>query len=108
LKDITIRLTRPSTVSGSVVDAAGKPVANREVRAVAADLLENRYYDPTTRTDKNGRFELKFVRPGEHNIQAAPFWLRAKNAPDGTSVRVKAEAGQTTADVKLNAGQDER
>ena len=32
LKDITIKLTRPAIVRGKVVDADGKPVANREVR----------------------------------------------------------------------------
>ena len=32
----------------------GPPVAGREVRASAADRLENRYYDPTTKTDDDG------------------------------------------------------
>jgi hypothetical protein len=34
---------------------------------------ENRDYDPTTTTKADGTFELKFVRPGEHFIQAVPL-----------------------------------
>src|SRR5271170_1834924 len=64
LNDITLTLTRPAVVRGKVVDADGNPVANREVRTVGGDLQENRYYDPTVKTDKNGNFALKYVRPG--------------------------------------------
>jgi protocatechuate 3,4-dioxygenase beta subunit len=85
IKDVTLTLTRPATVRGKVVDEKGRPVANREVRASAADKLENRYYDPTTTTKEDGTFELRFIRPGEHFIQVAPFWLSADQAPAKTS-----------------------
>ena len=45
-----------------------------------ADRLENRYYDPTVTTAADGTYELKFIRPGEHFIQVAPFWA-AGQAP---------------------------
>ena len=61
----------------------GNPVADREVRAEPTARDENRYYDPTTKTGPDGTFTLKFVRPGEHYIQAAPFWLEARQAPRG-------------------------
>ena len=58
----SLRLTRPATVRGRVTDASGKPVAGREVRASAADRLENRYYDPTT-DDGNRRHLRAEVHP---------------------------------------------
>lgn len=105
---VEIRLTRPAVVKGVVVDAAGKPVAGREVRASAHDRRENRYYDPTTETDTQGRFELRFVRPGKQYIQVAPFWLQAEEAPQGTSQIVTAEEGKPVEDVKLIAAPKDR
>ena len=90
-------------VHGRVVDADGKPVANREVRAVAGDLLENRYYDPTARTDKEGKFALKFVRAGKQFIQVAPFWLTPSEAPAGSSQTVTLTESQILEDVNLTA-----
>ena len=100
---VTLRLTRPATVRGRVVDAAGRPVVGREVRASAADKRENRYYDPTTRTGANGTFELRFIRAGEQHIQVAPFWLDAEQAPAGTSRKMALAEGETRADVELTA-----
>ena len=104
--EAVLSLTRPARVRGRVVDAAGKPVAGREVRASAADRLENRYYDPTVKTAADGTFDLKFIRPGEQYIQVAPFWLDAKQAPAGTSRAVKLEPGQTKEGVSLQAQRD--
>ena len=106
IKDVELRLTRPGVVRGKVVDGAGNPVAGREVRASAFDRLENRYYDPTTKTGRDGAFELKFVRPGKQYIQAAPFWLDAKEAPAGTSIIVDVPAGGVVNDLRLEAGRD--
>lgn len=103
LEGIDIRLTRPATVRGRVVDRDGKPVADRQVRASAADLLENRYYDPTTTTDADGRFELKFIRPGEQHIQVYPFWLFADMAPELTSRAVTLEPGAVREGIELIA-----
>ena len=75
LADVALQLTRPGVVRGKVVDGDGRPMAKHRVRTEPTDNLENRYYDPETRTNENGEFELKFVRPGEHFVQADPFWL---------------------------------
>jgi protocatechuate 3,4-dioxygenase beta subunit len=107
LRDVTLTLTRPATVRGKVVYAKGNPVAHREVRAHAADKLENRYYDPTTTTRADGTFELRFVRPGEHFIQAAPFWLAADDAPHGSTRKLRLTAGQTAEGVELVAADKE-
>lgn len=103
LKNVVIKLTRPATVRGHVKDETGKPLVDREVRASAADRLENRYYDPTTTTDKNGNFELRFVRPGDQYIQAAPFFWT--NVPPG-GMTLKLKKGETnSAQVTLKEGE---
>ncbi|HEY7314861.1 MAG TPA: M56 family metallopeptidase [Gemmataceae bacterium] len=103
IKDMTLTLTRPAVVRGKVVDDQGKPVAYREVRASAADKLENRYYDPTTTTKEDGTFELRFIRPGQQYIQVAPFWLSAEQAPGKTTRKLQLKEGQTVEGVKLIA-----
>ena len=101
LDDVTLLLERPATVRGRVRDAAGRPAARREVRACGTDQLDNRYYVPTVETDAEGRFELKFVRPGENYVQVAPFWLDPRQAPAGASQTVKVQAGQVKEGVDL-------
>lgn len=103
IKDVTLTLTRPATVRGKVVDEKGKPAAYREVRASAADKLENRYYDPTTTTKEDGSFELRFIRPGENYIQVAPFFLTAEHAPPKTTQKLQLNAGETVENVQLVA-----
>ncbi len=99
--DVEIKLTRPATVKGRVTDTAGHPVAGREVRASAADRLENRYYDPTTTTTADGSFTLKYVRPGDQWVQVAPFWLDARSAPRGTSKTVALAPDQVQTGVEF-------
>jgi hypothetical protein len=108
IKDVTLTLTKPATVRGKVVDVHGKPVARREVRAHAADKLENRYYDPTTTTKEDGTFELRFVRPGEQYIQAAPFWLTAEEAPANSTRRLRLVEGETVEAIELVGAERQR
>lgn len=102
VNSVRIALTTPATVKGRVVDKDGNPVAKRQVRAQAIDRMENRYYDPTTRTDDNGEFTLKCVRAGEQSVECAPFWF-AGQAPLGTSMALHLAEGQTITDVVLTA-----
>ena len=101
LEGVDLRLTRPASVKGRVVGPDGKPIAGREVRASAADKLENRYYDPTTRTNPDGTFELRFVRAGDQHIQVAPFWLEADQAPAGTSKLMTLSEGKAEEGIEL-------
>ncbi len=103
IKDIVIELEKPASVKGKVLDSSGNPVPNHKVRSHAFDKLGNRYYDPTTRTDKNGNFEIKFIRPGKHYVQAYPFWLTAEQAPEKTTKIIKIEPGETIYEVELVA-----
>ena len=103
IKDVTLKLTPGATVRGRVVNAKGKPVAYREVRAQAADRRENRYYDPTTETKEDGTFEIRFIRPGEHFIQVAPFYLLAKDAEGKGSRRIKLKENERVEGIELVA-----
>ena len=103
MENVTLSLTRPATVRGRVVNDAGQPVAGREVRASAADKMENRYYDPTTTTRADGTFELRFIRPGEQHIQVEPFWLYATDAPTASSRTFTLAEGQTKTGVELDS-----
>ena len=93
-------------VLGSVVDKSGEPIIGRKVRAHAFDKLGNRYYDPTTKTNTDGNFELKFIRPGKHYIQAYPFWLTAEGASKGTSQVIEVKAGEIVEIIELVGEQD--
>ena len=101
INDVTIHLNRICTVRGTVKDKDGNPVAGNQVRAHAADLKANRYYDPTSRTDENGNFELRFIRPGKHYIQTDPFFLVANEAPDVMSKMVELESGEAKEGIEL-------
>ena len=101
LSGVELWLTEPATVRGSVVDKSGEPIIGRKVRAHAFDKLGNRYYDPTTETDTEGNFELKFIRPGKHYIQVYPFWLTAEDATDGTSQEIEVEVGELVEFIEL-------
>ena len=108
IENVIIKLTQPAAVKGKVVDSSGNPVPNNQVRASAFDKLENRYYDPTARTDANGNFEIKFIRPGKQYIQAYPFWLRADEAPEGTSVVVDLKPNQILEGIELTTKETQK
>jgi hypothetical protein len=100
-ENVDFKLMRGATVRGRVLTEAGRLVGNREVRAQAADLRENRYYDPTVKVRKDGTFELKFVRPGKQFIQVSPFWLRAGDANGPSSVVIDLKAGEVREGIEL-------
>lgn len=98
---IDISLNRPCTVRGTVTANGNGDRSKLQVRAHSVDRKENRYYDPTTRTDENGNFELKFVRPGKQFIQVEPFWLDADEAPNPSTVVVDLKEGETREGISL-------
>ncbi len=101
MENVEIRLQHPCVIRGKAVDDAGNPLVDREVRAAAKAQNDNRYYVPTTRTDAEGNFELKFVAPGEHYVQAAPFWLDPTEAPEGSTQVVAAAVDAPVKGVTL-------
>jgi len=92
VKDVTLKLTVGGTIKGKVVNAAGEPVANKSVRAMSTDSRDSRYVAPETKSDKDGNFELKFVRPGDVLVQVEPFYMRSDHSPmtpiDSTPVTI--------------------
>ena len=76
-------------------------MAERGVRACAADRKDHRYYVPEAKTDSGGNFELKHVAPGKHLIQVAPFWLNPEEAPAGSSQAVETAPDKPVDGVEL-------
>ncbi len=105
LADFDLKLTRPATVRGRVIAGPDKALVDVKVRAAAADLRENRYYVPTVKVNRDGTFELKFIRPGKQDIQVSPFWLSPGQAPAGTSHLVELAEGEVLEGVELQATQ---
>lgn len=118
VKDIDVRLHRPSTLKGKVVDSGGKPIAgasvfitgdgplSRKAIAVAeaaAKSPQQEVQRGTTRaewgavtTDAEGRFALTHVPPNMRLRLAAVH----KDYATTTSDRLALEAGQAT-DIEL-------
>ncbi len=101
LDDVDIRLHRPATVRGRVIAEDGRSLEGLQVRAHAVDKRGNRYYDPTTKTNEDGTFEVSHIRPGEHFIQLEPFWLNAGESPANRSVVVELTEGETKDGIEL-------
>lgn len=93
IDNVVISLSRPCAVRGIVIDRNGRPIADHEVIAQSSDKKENRYYDPMTRSDANGRFELNFIRPGRHTIAGTRYLgldgATLKYAPEGVVKEVE-------------------
>ncbi len=102
---VTLALTRPGVLRGKVVDAKGRPVAGREVFAQSTDKFENRYYDPTTQTKADGTFELKFLRPTEHLVRVAPYWVDGVEPPGSTRTLIF-KPGEVVENLTLVAGEE--
>ncbi len=101
VEGVELHLTKGATVRGVLLDAAGKPLALQQVRAVPADERVNRYYVPTVRTDANGRFEIQHIRPGKTIIQAEPFWMNPTEGPADKRTTFELEPGEVKEDVIL-------
>ena len=104
-EDVTIKLTAPATIKGQVVDKGGNPVPDKWVRVMSADDCDSRYTAPEAHTDKDGNFEMKFVRPGDVLVQVEPFIMRTENGPRPpiTSVHVTVVANEIKEGVSVTA-----
>jgi protocatechuate 3,4-dioxygenase beta subunit len=96
---VDIVLLPGSSLSGTVRDAQGRPVANAVVRVDGGDRRAGPT-GPVVGTDADGRFEVTGLGAGEHRVVArhpsfAPAWV------GGVSLEKGADA---TIDVVLHAG----
>jgi hypothetical protein len=65
------------------------------VQTTASDRLENDYHNPATGSDAEGKFELRFVRPGKHLVHG---WMLVRD-PAKEEVKfpvVDVKASETT------------
>ena len=97
IENVELRLTRPATVRGVVTNALGKPRPHVKVQAVPFGKLDNRYYLPETETDAEGKYELKFIRPGKQTIQLESYWQ------EGHSQIVELEADEVVEGMDFKA-----
>ncbi len=94
IENYDLKLTEPATIRGRVT-INGQPAANVTITTQAQDKRENRYYDPTTKSKEDGTFELKFIRPGKHDI----YLLNENNA----HIPIEVKAGETLEDIDLTS-----
>ncbi len=101
IEGMKLSLTHGATVRGKAVDVLGRPKPHAQVRAIGTDGLDNRYYVPSTKTDEQGNYELKFIRAGEQRIQAGPFWLDADQAPGKSTRTLTLASGEEVGGIDL-------
>jgi protocatechuate 3,4-dioxygenase beta subunit len=102
IENVDLQLARPATIRGRVLNDDGTPTAGTEVSIADPERRDNRYYIPKTKTDDEGRFEIKFVAPGKQVIQAEWAWLNADMVPTTTNLKhLDVEEGATIDDVEL-------
>lgn len=101
IEDFELQLTEPATVRGQVTNVLGTPRPHVKVRAVAVDKRDNWYYHPETETDEEGRYELRFIRPGKQFIQIEPYWLDAEQAETETTRIVKLQPNSVEEEVNF-------
>ena len=85
VEGVTIRLTRPASVQGQVVDSFGQPVAGQEVRAMFVRNRSTRSTEGQTRTAADGSFTIGFLPPGDYAIEPllTPAWPRLVSLAEG-------------------------
>ncbi|MFC1490507.1 M56 family metallopeptidase [Candidatus Latescibacterota bacterium] len=105
-ENVTVRLTRPCTISGIVKDPNGKPVPDFPVKLKYPDGKYNTYYTPKTKSDENGRFTLQHVRAGEMLVMGDYNTLTIYHPtkcewPEGYLVPSTLAAGETLTDIEV-------
>src|SRR5436190_4709160 len=68
--------SKTGTIIGKVVDTSGNPVENCAVTATENAKKMREIYQSTT--DKDGKFEIKNVPPGDYNVNARPTDAKSK------------------------------
>ncbi|MFC1538703.1 M56 family metallopeptidase [Candidatus Latescibacterota bacterium] len=105
-ENVTIRLARPSTISGVVRDPDGNPVADAGVIVKYPYGRYNRYYRSETKTDENGRFTLSHVRAGDLLVLCDRDYVNTYHPekcewPEGYLVPVNLSEGQNISNVDV-------
>ena len=91
---------RDFAISGRVIDAAGEPVADAEVKAMAMPAGGQPIFNvwlklPLTVTDRDGAFKLFGLTQGTYAL-----WARSPDGGEGTTTNVTAGSTSTTVKVE--------
>jgi hypothetical protein len=79
--NVTVPMWRYSAISGTVVDEAGEPVVNVQVRTLSRDAGTGRYRKgPATFTDDRGAYRVGALVAGDYLVVAVPSPLALTTA----------------------------
>jgi len=74
--NVTVPMWRYGAISGTVVDEAGEPVVNAQVRTLSRDAGTGRFRKgPTTFTDDRGAYRFGALVAGDYLVAASPAAL---------------------------------
>ena len=91
-----VQLVRPVSISGSVVDDLGQPLAQARVRATLQSTTMHELRDATTNAE--GKFTIEPLRPGKYNIDVTmalhvPRKIENVDTPIAAPLQVHLERG---------------
>jgi protocatechuate 3,4-dioxygenase beta subunit len=95
LENIELRLVQPGQIQGRVVDEEGRPLADVAIFSGSADSSEGTVDLPREVSDREGRFVLTGVRPGQQQLHSSPPSQRRTSKRQAHQV-VEVIAGKTT------------
>ena len=105
IEGVEIRLTRPATVSGLVVDERGKPVAYREVRSRRRQARKP-LLRPHGQNQRRRHVRIAFHSSRQTIYPGRTLWMTVEQGPKDATKTVTLDAGQTVEGVKLIGHED--
>lgn len=104
LTDVEIVMQPEASISGIVVDTAGKPVPKANI--IARRQTTAPFGTPINDADAQGKFTIKGLTPGTYKIVVSPAGNHSFGS-DSTAATVELAAGEDVTDLRitLNAGE---
>ncbi|ATB32708.1 carboxypeptidase-like regulatory domain-containing protein [Melittangium boletus] len=99
--ELRLRVARPPTVEGEVVDETGQPVPRADVGLWSVDAPGREVEFASGRTDSRGRFSLVAPHPGRYRLSAA---LQHASYSQLATQEVELDAAGAQARLRFEAG----
>ncbi|HEU0317652.1 MAG TPA: carboxypeptidase regulatory-like domain-containing protein, partial [Solirubrobacteraceae bacterium] len=104
---IDVRLVSGGSISGTVTNALGQPVAGLSVSAADGSIFD--YVEPNATTDAGGHYTINRLKPGVYTVafgggDYAPVWYGGAIPADATRVSVAAGTVRTGIDGQVQIG----